>query len=79
MVAVHRLFGRHWRVGAVCDISGATAFVMTVLLLLLAWCAASALTGAVSAAFGYHNSRAELAEQRWQRRTELDSPFVLAA
>ncbi len=58
---------------------GATLFAMAVLLLLLAWCAASALTGAVWALVGYHNLRAELAEQRWQRRTELDSPLVLAA
>ena len=52
---------------------------MAVLLLLLAWCAASALTGVVWALVGYHNLRGEFAEQRWQRRTELDSPFVLAA
>lgn len=54
---------------------------MAVLLLLLAWCAASALTG-VWALVGYHSLRAELAElaeQRWQRRTEPDSPLVLAA
>jgi len=57
-------------------------FAMAVLLLLLAWCAASALTGAVWALVGYHSLRAELAElaeQRWQRRTEPDSPLVLAA
>ena len=52
---------------------------MAVLLLLFVWCVVSALTGAVWALVGYHSLRAELVEQRWQRRTKLDSPFVLAA
>jgi len=52
---------------------------MAVLLLMLAWCAASAFTGAVWALVGYHSLRAELIEQRWQRGPEPDSPLVLAA